>query len=388
MVFTKMQQITAILEICRMKTIAYYIDPLLDQASQGNETGFLEAFLEVFPRLPEFRHVLLTTHADMNWEDDLVDRPELIRIPMRKNLFMSVKSGARASLKAWLEKEKPDLLVCFNPLGPGIVQGKSLLISNSVTLLQTNDKPWKKTPHPLPDWVQTNRISVPFSTDRDQLLRFVPALNEKIQVLYPAIQPTAGSISWSEQETIKIRHSGGRDYFLYAGPIVADNDMVNLLKSYSLLKKWLMTGMPLILAGPSTDETSRLLDLLKTYKYRSDVTVLADIDTVELQPLIAGTYLMCFPYKTGGISWPLEWALNAGTPIITTDHTETREICADGASYAGAGDNDAWAHQMMVLYKDEHLRTRLIEKGQERQKQINLEQTLDQYATMIRQLSS
>jgi len=104
--------------------------------------------------------------------------------------------------------------------------------------------------------------------------------------------------------------------------------------------------------------------------------------------LLAGTYLLSYPFRTGLPTWPLEWALSSGTPLLTTQDSDAQEICAAGASYAKSGDIDAWAHQMMVLYKDEHLRSKLIEKEQERSQELNQSKTLDQYAELLRLLSA
>ncbi|MCG7860526.1 hypothetical protein MD537_26320, partial [Flavihumibacter sediminis] len=67
---------------------------------------------------------------------------------------------------------------------------------------------------------------------------------------------------------------------------------------------------------------------------------------------------------------------------------DTKEICGEGAWYAASGDLDAWAHQMMLLYKDEHQRSRLIEKEQQQHIILNQSLTLDQYTLFIRQLSA
>jgi glycosyltransferase involved in cell wall biosynthesis len=388
MVFTKMQQIAAIPEICAMKTIAYFIDPLVEQSSYGIETGFLEALLALFTRLPEYRHVLVTSFDDITWDEEPAEKPELITLKLGSGIFSSRTTRLRKALDNWLQQENPAVFVGFDSVWPKSYSGKSLLIAQASQLLQENGKPWKKAPNPLPSWQNASLISLPFQSDRDELLRFLPSLESRVCVFYPALQPDIENYSWSEKETLKIRHSGGREYFMYMGPLEPGEELIKLLKSFSLLKKWLMTGMPFILAGPSTEDTPRLKKLLETYKYRADVTVLEDLDPVELKPLLSGAYLLAYPYKSGAATWPLEWGIQAATSVITTAHPHTREICGEAASYAEAGDIDAWAHQMMVLYKDEQLRSRLVENAVDRRQQMNQNASLDTYATMIRQLSS
>ncbi len=372
-----------------MKSIACFIDPLLSVPSGATETGFQEVLLPLFNRLPDYHPILLTSYPDLTWEEDVTGQAELVQLVLPKLFLASERTRLKKALKTWLDRQQPSLYICFDKDNVVDHPGKTLLISTAVRLLtDANGKKISKIPSTLPDWTSADLISLPFNTDKQQVINYFPNLESRIRVQYPALQPACTTISWSEQETIKIRHTGGRDYFLYAGPLHAGEEMLHLLKSYSLLKKWLMTGMPLILAGPATEQTQHLETLLKTYKYRADITVLTDPEPVELSPLVAGAYLMAYPYREEAATWPLEWAISAGTPLVTTSHASTREICGEGAWYAPDGDLDAWAHQMMLLYKDEHQRNKLIEKENSQHQLQNQSLTLDQYALFIRQLSA
>lgn len=372
-----------------MKSIACFIDPLVSDGLETAEAGFQEALQPLFSRLSEYRIFLLTSFPDLTWEEDLGGQVELVQLPIPKIFLASQETRLKKGLKSWLDHHRPTVYICFDK--DMVVEGThtTLLVSTAQRLLaDQKGKRMVKAPAKLPAWTGSSLICLPFTSDKEQLLQVFPAIENQLKVQYPALQPDCPSISWSEQETVKIRHSGGRDYFLYVGPLHAGEEIIQLLKSYSLLKKWLMTGMPLILAGPATEETHQLQSLLKTYKYRADITLLPDLDQVELSPLLAGAYLMAYPYREGAATWPLEWAISAGTPLITTGHPNTKEICGEGAWYAPEGDLDAWGHQMMLLYKDEHQRSQLIEKEQQQHLVRNQSLTLDQYALFIRQLSA
>ena len=372
-----------------MKSIACFIDPLVSASPETVEAAFQEALPSLFGRLPEYRFFLLSSFPDLTWEENVGGQVELVQLHIPKIFLASYETRLKKGLKTWIDQHQPSVYISFDK--EAVVEGarNTLLFSTASHLLvDSKGKRMTKAPAKLPAWASSSMICLPFTSDKQQVLQVFPAIENQLKVQYPALQPDCQSISWSEQETIKIRHSGGRDYFLYVGPLHAGNEIIELLKSYSLLKNWLMTGMPLILAGPATEETPQLESLLKTYKYRADVTLLPDLDQVELSPLLAGAYLMAYPYREGAATWPLEWAMSAGTPLITTSHPDTKEICGEGAWYAPSGDLDAWAHQMMLLYKDEHQRSQLIEKEQQQHMVRNQSLTLDQYTLFIRQLSA
>lgn len=385
LVFTKMQQFAAFPQNTRMPTIAYFIDPLFKSAGRPIETAWPDVLLPLTQQLPGFDHIVLTALPDLELEEDHAQEMKIVQLLIKKAIFSSTRKRLEKAMEEWLQNNEVSLLVSFDPhlvLPP--FAAKTVLISDANELLREHSgKPWKKTPAKLPEWTTAAAVLLPFERHKKQVTKWLPDL-QNLHVLLPALQENCPSISWSEQETVKIRHSGGRDYFLYAGPLTNSTEIINLLKAYSLLKKWLMTGMPLLLAGPYTEQTDELIARLKNYKYRADVTVLPDIDPLELQTLVAGCYLIAYPYAADDPIWPLEWALSAGTPVVTTDHEDTHALLEQGAAFATANDPDAWAHHMMVMYKDEHLRSRIIEQAGTRANQLNQLITLNTLAAQIK----
>ena len=79
--------------------------------------------------------------------------------------------------------------------------------------------------------------------------------------------------------------------------------------------------------------------------------------------LIGSAYaLICAAYSDGSV-FPILQALKCQCRLLLHDTPIGREIAGDAALYANPADPENIADQMMIMYKDESLRTALIEKG-------------------------
>ncbi|MFD2527043.1 glycosyltransferase [Flavihumibacter stibioxidans] len=369
-----------------MITLAYFIDPFLEAPASLQDQAFLDAIPDLAARLPDYRHIALTTFPGISLDAGADSALRLTVLPLPRYSLLGKKAAMLQSLRKWLAAEDVKLFFTSDPELVFPHAGHTLLVTSAAKLLQKAPGGKLLGKKNTTGWMAASRIIVPHEADRTRLLSAFPGLENKIKVIYPAFQEPVPSLGWSEQEQVKLRYSGGRDYLIFAGALDKSHDLVNLLRSYSLFKKWLMTGMPIILAGPATDYTPEFEKLLESYKYNSDVSLFPNPGEDELKEMLAGAYALVWPAEGTNDAWPIEWAFHAGTPVISTDHAGIRELCSGAALLSSAGDLDQMAQNLMILYKDEHLRARLIEKGRERALELNRETTLNQYANSILEL--
>lgn len=370
-----------------MRTLAYNIDPLLTEHASHTAQAQLNAIAELAGGLPAFRHLALTTSPELELQEN-APALELVRLPIPGSLFMSRKWAYRKKISKWLQSNDVAAWITTDPASVWVNMGApAILLANARQLLGTLTFHQKTgLSRQQPDWLHARLIILPFEADRQAVLTAFPDIASKCRVILPALEETLEPVSWSEQEQVKLRYSGGRDYFLFAGELAEEQELIHLLKAYSLVKKWLMTGMPLILAGPPTDYTPTFEKMLSKYKYRSDVSVYSNLETKEIQELVAGAYTLVLPSRSPDFAYPLEWAFTAGTPVLTIDTAPMNELAAGATITSATGDQDQLAHNMMILYKDEHKRNALIEAGRKRAEVLNRLSTLEQYRSAIQKL--
>jgi glycosyltransferase involved in cell wall biosynthesis len=369
-----------------MPTLAYNIDPLLQAPTSTGQQSLLDAIQALTTAMPQVNHLAVTSDQTLKLAGEDADTPlQLLKIPSAHRFWHNPLTFRTISLHKALIANKVDLLFTTIPASiPSGKQYKTLLISDAATLLGKINYPKKRFGQsPVPAWVGATMIIVPHLQDLTKLKAVFPQLANNARAVLPVWEEPLEPLDWSAMEQVKLRHSAGRDFFLYAGDLAEHQELIHLLKAYSLLKKWLMTSMPLVLAGASTEFTPRLEKMLQTYKYRADITIYKDMNTADLKELVAAAYALIHPGVSTEDSFALQWAFSAGTPVIASESPAMIEFTKEAAQLSAAGDNEQLAHAMMILYKDEFLRNNLIEKGKTLAATQNRITSLAQYQTII-----
>lgn len=129
--------------------------------------------------------------------------------------------------------------------------------------------------------------------------------------------------------------------------------------------------MKLVIAGRLAWQYETFIEKLKSFKYRNDVVLTGYINDGTLADLMGSAYALVYPSLFEGFGVPIIEAMQSGTPVITSNTSSMPEVGGDAVLYANPTDVDDLAKQMMLIYKDEKLRTALIEKGFVRAKEFS-----------------
>ena len=121
--------------------------------------------------------------------------------------------------------------------------------------------------------------------------------------------------------------------------------------------------MQLIIAGKTLSENDPFIDSLKTYKYRKEVNVLMDLREKDLAKITAAAYAFVYPSLYAGMALQALQAMQCGVPVITSNTGALIETCGEAALYMDAENFEDIADKMMLMFKDENLRSGLINKG-------------------------
>lgn len=200
---------------------------------------------------------------------------------------------------------------------------------------------------------------------------------DKINVVYNAAKEIFVPLTDEEKQATKAKYTGGKEYFIYAGAIHPRKNLVNLLKAFSLFKKRQQSSMKLVLTGRLAWKYDSFVKNLKTYKYRDDVVMTGYVGEEEIKKLIGSAYAMVYPSLFEGFGVPVLEAMQSDVPVITSLNSSMQEIAKEAALYADPESPADIAEKMMLLYKDEKLRSQLIEKGRVTGKQYSWEQSAE-----------
>ncbi len=201
---------------------------------------------------------------------------------------------------------------------------------------------------------------------RDNIIHHYPRAKGKITVIPNAADKGFKPLDWQEKELVRARYSGGQEYFLYAGAIHPRKNLINLLKGFSWFKKRHQSSMKLLLAGRMAWGTDDFQKQLQSYKYRHDVVLAGYLPDEQMQAVMGSAYALVYPSYWEGFGLPVLEAMQAGIPVITSSNSSMPEVAGDAAIYNEPADAEGWGKSMGLIYKDETLRSELINKGLEK----------------------
>ncbi len=212
---------------------------------------------------------------------------------------------------------------------------------------------------------------------KKDILAHYPMDPDKISVASGAARSIFHNIHWAEKDAIKSGYADGREYFLFVGGIHPRKNLLNLLKAFSLFKKWQKSNMRLIVVGRLAWQYTDLIEKLKTYKYREDVVMLNYVSDEQLAKITASAYALVYPSFFEGFGLPIIEAMQSATPVICSNTSSMPEAAGEAALFADPNDPDAIAKQMLAVYKDESLRDELIQKGKLRAAEFSWDKTAE-----------
>lgn len=185
----------------------------------------------------------------------------------------------------------------------------------------------------------------------------------KIDVVYSAAKELFKPLDWPLKQAVRDEFTGGKNYFIYVGSIHPRKNPTALLKAFSIFKKRQKSDWKLVIAGRAAWHSKAFMASLATYKYRDDLVVTGYVTERELEKLVGAAYALVYPSFFEGFGVPVLEAMQAGVPAITSTGSAMQEIAGDGALYADPTSYQDIADKMMLIYKDETLHSRLVEKG-------------------------
>lgn len=205
----------------------------------------------------------------------------------------------------------------------------------------------------------------------------VPA--EKVGVVHAAAPEMPLSFDDDLQTRMKERYTEGCEYFLYTGSFEDQALLVNLLKAFSIFKKRQKTSWKLVMVNREMGVPAEFTEALRTYKYREEVVMLQENE--DLPYLLSAGYAFVYPSMEEDNGLYILEAMHFGLPIVAGHNNIIDEIAGEAAMYYNGGVSDL-AEKLMLLYKDENLRSRQVERVKEVVARYSWERTAEEMMGM------
>lgn len=220
-------------------------------------------------------------------------------------------------------------------------------------------------------------VTVSEFSKQDIVTQYKNADASKIEVVYNGVRETFHPLSEEEKNVVKEKYTDGKEYFIYSGAIHPRKNLMNLLRAFSAFKKRQQSNMKLLLVGRLAWKYESFVEKMKTYKYRNDVVMCGYFEDPELTKVTGAAYAMIYPSLFEGFGLPVAEAMRSNVPVITSKNSPMQEIAKEAALYFDPADYKDIADKMMLIYKDENLRRKMIEQGKETVSQYSWDRTAE-----------
>ncbi len=361
--------------------IAVHLSP------SSHPTALWEAFSFLAKKKTSL-HIIFFTESNQT-NTPKIDLPNIQYIPIKP-----LQSNLR--LQYWYQFQLPSLLkkhqveVFVSEAGLCSLKTKipQYLWLNNTGFLQ--HKPLIKLKHDgyrrrhFPKFVKkSNAVLLSYAYMIGQLTKQYQQNEEKLHFIGSYFTSPFIPIEWKDKESILNNLSNGNEYFFCECNSYTKANITTILKAFSLFKKRMKSGIKLLLLLNDVTLDECVKDF-RLYKYREDVTIkqITDKD-YSLATLLAAAYAVIHLPKeiTGKAETGLQ-AMLTGVPVIGFQSAEHLSLYGDAALLTTINEQSI-AEKLMLLYKDELLRTKLIQKGLELSAEYQLPQMANRLCQTI-----
>lgn len=323
-------------------TIAVW-SPSLPEKDFSNSSQFIvETLLAFILQHPAKTFFILTEVAPQN---SFPKNTEILRVkPIPKNaLLKTIWWDVR--MPGILKKIKADLFISFESRCSLNASTPQFIVIQPGEIIK-------------PAFIRKAQLAFVLNeTMRNELKKNHGVNDKKITTIYPFPFKQFKMAHDTEKEHIKAEHSDGKEFFLYSSHFSRNEDLIELLKSFSHFKKRQQSSFKLLLL---TESNSFFEKSLSSYKYRTDVKFMGTKNDPAM--ITASAYAVVLPFNTNEDTIAALNSMQSGVPVIATKDSVITEMAGDAILCAEKGANDI-GDKMMQLYKDENYRSSLIEKG-------------------------
>jgi glycosyltransferase involved in cell wall biosynthesis len=328
-----------------------------------NDYGaYLAALLDETAKTKEY--VIKDYDHVVNAKESIKEENVLLHIVIPASSSFSLKYWYGYKIARILKKYRIEAVVCLYGVCTS-ADIKQLLVLPDTALLQLQKGMllWHQfAASRIKESIQVANTIITYSnSSANAVTALVNDASQKIKVLPYTAPELFVPMEWHNKLYVKSRYAQNKEYFIAILPDNNEAIFVDLLKAFSKFKKWQQSGMKLVLL-PKEEVFSSVIDnKLSTYKYREDVSLVNDADKKDVADLIAAAYALLHPALNDADLWPVITALRCNTPIITLDTASIKEYAGEAGVYATEKNNEAFGDELNRLYKDENLKTKMVE---------------------------
>lgn len=196
----------------------------------------------------------------------------------------------------------------------------------------------------------------------------------KIEVAHNAVPSDFQSPSSIDKGLIRKQYAEGHRFFVYLGSLHPRKNIVGLIRAFEDFRQKAKKDFKLLLIGRMAWNTEEIQRALSQSEWKEDIIHLSNIGE-EAKDIVSAAEAMVYISLFEGFGIPILEAMTMGVPVITSNVSSMPEVAGDAALLVNPKDPKAVSQAMLRMVEEEGLRDKLIDKGLERVKAYDWDET-------------
>jgi glycosyltransferase involved in cell wall biosynthesis len=300
------------------------------------------------------------------------------------------------------ESIQPDVVHALSPTAPALYAGPMVVTLHDLQPFTDPDYHGRR-PRPVRALFHTGyKLAYPNTlagarwivcdsyATRDDAARLFPGIVPKLVVVPPGLDTAHfAPVEPEAVERARLKFTLGSRYLLYYGSTRPNKNLPNLVRAFARVVQdpdEPIEDLTLVLAL-KRDRFFR--DIEKVIAGRGlgpRVRILDQVNRTDQRALLAGATAFCFATKHEGFGFPPLEAMATGVPVLAGDSAALPEVVGDAALLVDPDDPKDIAAAIRRLATDEALRSDLVERGRERAKRFDWNDTASRIHDIYRLL--
>ncbi len=223
---------------------------------------------------------------------------------------------------------------------------------------------------------RANRVFADSQTTMDDLVRFDGIPAEKIEVVYPGIDPDLQRTDGDAITAVCQKYHITPPYFLYISTLHPRKNLERLVQAFAQSN----LSHRLVLAGKKGWLSQPILDTIANLQSPISAKIMLPgyIADEDKAALISGATAVLYPSLYEGFGFPILEAQVCGVPVLTANSSSCPEVAGDAALLVDPSDINAITEGMIQLAQDDTVRQTLVTRGHANIPRFSWEKTAQQ----------
>lgn len=290
----------------------------------------------------------------------------------------------------WFEKRIPNLLLKIQADLFVSPDGYCSLASDGKQLMVIHDLAFEHFPEHVPSLAsryyryftpkyaaRADRIVAVSNATKKNIITQYEVAADKIDLVFNAPNELFRPLSTDEKTKTKEKYTDGQSYFIYVGSMHPRKNVARLIQAFDMFKAESGSTKKLVLAGRFAWKSGNAKQAYESSSYRADIITTGHIEGGQLARLVASAEALVYPSLFEGFGIPIVEAMQAETPVITSNCSSMVEVAADAALLVDPTAVDSIAEALQIIENGSQS-TQLIRKGLLRATEFSWQRSADQ----------